>query len=57
MMMDTWMAPRPGGEATPVPCLAPGRAVPASPESAEARAKLQPTVYLPTRTADQRHVA
>jgi len=55
-MMDTWMAPGPGREAAPGPVVAPGRAAP--PDSvAVAKAKLQPTVYQPSPTTDQRHAA
>ena len=51
-MMDMCIAPRQGGEATPVPVSAPGRTSPATEESAVARAKLQPTVYLPTHSQE-----
>ncbi len=56
-MMDTWMAPRQGREASPVPVTAAGRTGPAAPESAVAQAKLQPTIYRPSGTADHRHAA
>jgi len=56
-MMDTWMAPRRGIAAAPMPVTAPGRAAPVAAETTAARAKLQPTVYQPTRPTDQRHAA
>ena len=56
-MMDTWMAPRLGAEATPMPVATPGRAAPVALESTAARAKLQPTVYQPPSSTDERHAA
>jgi len=40
-----------------MPVTAPGRAEPVAAETTAARAKLQPTVYQPTRPTDQRHAA
>jgi hypothetical protein len=56
-MMGTWMAPRQGHEASPMPVTAAGRTGPAAPESAVAQAKLQPTIYLPSGAPDHRHAA